>query len=114
MILQKHFRTQRRLEYTSNTFGPMFKGKPILTEVRELAGEWAPAADAADQDWYLNEPKAYEGARKKTGRTKWFDDAFKPVTVTACERVGDGGICGFVYFPCSEENGCTAVTNGAF
>ena len=72
-------------------------------------------APEVDQDWYINEPKAYEQARKKTWRTKWFEDAFKPVTVTACQKNdGEGAVCGFVYFPCSEENGCSAVTRGTF
>ena len=25
-----------------------------------------------------------------------------------------GTVCGFVYFPCNDENGCSAVTKGAF
>lgn len=108
-------RLQLATEFRSSTFGPMFQGRPILTEVRAVAGMWTPAP-AADQDWYLNEPKAYEQARKKTGRTKWFEDAYKPVTVTACQKNKDEGgtVCGFVYFPCSEENGCSAVTGGSF
>ena len=37
------------------------------------------------------------------------------VTVTACEKEkGQGTVCGFVYFPCNDENGCSAVTKGAF
>jgi len=101
--------------FSSPTFGPMYKGLPILTEVRQLEGSWWEEGPEADQSWYVNEPKAYEAARKKTGRTKWFDDAFKAVTVTACENNdGKGNTCGFVYFPCSDENGCTGVLNGAF
>ena len=47
--------------------------------------------------------------------SKWFEEAFKPVTVTACQKQADSGtVCGYVYFPCSEENGCSAVTKGAF
>lgn len=109
-------RLQLATEYSSSTFGPMYKGRPILTEIRPLTGDalWTPAPDA-DQDWYLTEPKAYEQARKKTGRAKWFEDAFKPVTVTACQKKdGEGAVCGFVYFPCSEENGCKDVTSGTF
>ena len=78
-------RLQRSTEYRSPTFGPMYEGRPILTEIRTLEGEWE-AAPAADQDWYKTDPKAYEKLRKKTGRTKWFEDAFKPVTVTACQN----------------------------
>ena len=106
-------RLQLSTEYRSSTFGPMFKGLPIQTQIKPLEGEWTLAADA-DQDWYVNEPKDYEVARKKTGRAKWFEDAFKPVTVTACENNGQGTVCGFVYFPCGEENGCKAVTGGSF
>lgn len=110
---------QRSTEYSSPTFGPMYKGRPILTEVRPLVADaaWEPAP-AEDQDWYLNEAKAFEKLRKKSGRTKWFEDAFKPVTVTACEKQAGGGgsgtVCGYVYFPCSNENGCSAVTKGEF
>ena len=84
------------------------------TEIKKSQGEWE-AAPEADQNWYINEAKPYEKARKKTGRTAWFEDAYKPVTVTACQKgQGEGTVCGFVYFPCSDVNGCTAVTNGAF
>ena len=112
-------RLQLSTEYRSPTFGPMYQGRPVLTEIKTLAGEWERGPEA-DQDWYLNDPKAYEQARKKTGRTKWFEDAFKPVTVTACQKQssdsGEGGgtVCGFVYFPCNDENGCKAVTSGSF
>jgi len=107
-------RLQRATEYSSSTFGPMYRGRPILTEVRPLAREWVPGP-SVDQDWYINEPEAYERAGKKTGRTKWLDDAYKPVTVTACQKnAGEGAVCGFVYFPCSDENGCTDVIQGRF
>ena len=108
-------RLQLATQYTSSTFGPMYKGRPIQTEIRGLPDAAWEAAPDEDQAWYKSDPKAYEQARKKTGRTKWFEDAFKPVTVTACQRSEEGGsVCGFVYFPCSEENGCSAVTKGAF
>ena len=108
----------RSTRFSSPTFGPMYKGLPLQTEIRSLAGvEWVLGAEA-DQSWYLNEPKAYEAARKKTGRTKWFDDTYKPVTVTACQKNTENSVggttCGFVYFPCSDENGCTLVLNGSF
>lgn len=107
-------RLQLSTEFRSPTFGPMFQGRPILTEIRPLAAEWEPGLEE-DQDWYRNSEKAYEKARQKTGREKWFKDAYKPVTVTACEKnKGEGAVCGFVYFPCSEENGCTPVINGQF
>lgn len=102
--------------YSSPTFGPMFKGRPVVAEIKPLvaSAEWAAAPDA-DQGWYLKEPAAYEKAAKKSGRTAFFAEAFKPVTVTACQKEKEqGAVCGFVYFPCSEENGCTAVLNGKF
>lgn len=37
-------------------------------------------------------------------------DKCKPIKTTACE----GSVCDFVYFPCSEENGCLAIGNGNF
>lgn len=107
-------RLQRSTEYSSATFGPMFQGRPILTEIRAMKGEWE-AAPPEQQEYYKADPKGYEKLRKKTGRTKWFEDAFKPVTVTACQKKdGEGAVCGFVYFPCSEENGCKDVTSGTF
>ena len=108
---------QKATEFSSSTFGPMYKGLPLRTEIRPLLDSRWEAGPENDQGWYLNEPKAYEAARKKSGRTKWFDDAFKPVTVTACQKEDNkksGNVCGFVYFPCSDENGCTGVLNGAF
>ena len=108
----------RATRFSSATFGPMYKGLPPLTEVRAI-GQWE-GGPPEDQDWYLSEPKAYAALGKKSGRTKWLDEAFKPVTVTACQKqeagtsAAVGTVCGFVYFPCSEENGCTAVMNGAF
>ena len=110
-------RLQLSTEYRSPTFGPMFKGRPIVAEIRALAGEWVPAPE--QQDFYLNDAKVYEAARKKTGRAKWFEEEYKPVTVTACQKEKqdsgtEGTVCGFVYFPCNDENGCSAVTKGAF
>jgi len=110
------FLLQKSTEYNIDpTNPPMYKGRPVLTEVRPLVeAEWALGPDA-DQDWYTKEEKAYEKARKKTGRAKWFEDAFKPVTVTACQKTqGEGVVCGFVYFPCGDGNGCSVVTKGKF
>ena len=90
-------RLQKATEYSSPTFGPMYQGRPIVTEIRMVgAGEWVPAPEV-DQDWYINEPKAYEQSRKKTGRTKWFEDAFKPVTVTACQKEQGSGTVSVSY-----------------
>ena len=52
---------------------------------------------------------------KRSGRAKWFDDRYKPITTTECERQPEGGtICGYVYFPCTNENGCQAVMQGTW
>lgn len=113
---KSRFRLQKATEYKIDpTNPPMYKGRPILTEIRPLVeDEWALGPDV-DQDWYTKEEKAYEKARKKTGREKWFEDAFKPVTVTACQKnQGEGVVCGFVYFPCGDGNGCSSVTKGTF
>ena len=43
-------RLQRSTEYASPTFGPMYKGRPILTEVRLLTEEFTAApGDAQDR-----------------------------------------------------------------
>ena len=105
--------------YSSDTFGPMYRGQPLKAEIRPLASaEFQPGPDE-DQAWYTKDPKAFEAAKKKSGRTKWFEDAYKPVTVTACEKqeknsAKSSTVCGYVYFPCSDENGCTLVMNGGW
>lgn len=53
---------------------------------------------------------AFKKAWAASGRAKFFDDKFKPIKTTACE----GKVCGFVYFPCTPENGCSAVCNGSW
>lgn len=47
---------------------------------------------------------------KKSGRTKFFVDTYKPRTTTACAD----GVCGYVYFPCTAENGCQLVVSGTW
>jgi hypothetical protein len=92
---------------------------PILTEVRLVDG--ANAADAtfvedeAASGWFVREGKLYEKQRSKSGRAQWFDDTYKPIKTTACEAQSEGGtVCGFVYFPCTEENGCRGVLQGTW
>lgn len=104
----------------------LFRGRRIATEVRLLPApeasaarggaadgallpSWVPAPAAA-QCWYRAQPQAYAKARVDTGRDAWFDRTYRPVKTTAC----DGGVCGFVTFPCSDENGCLAVMNGSW
>ena len=63
--------------YTSPTFGPMFKGRPIQAEIRDVpdltVDGWI-AAPEADQGWYLKEAPAFEKAKKKSGRAAWFEE----------------------------------------
>ncbi|GMH95318.1 hypothetical protein TrVE_jg9077 [Triparma verrucosa] len=94
----------------------MYKGKSINTEVRELGGDFVWEVGPGDsQNWYKTDPNSFAKLLKKSGREKFFIEQFKPVTVTACEVQPSGGsVCGFVYFPCSEENGCSDVMKGAF
>mmetsp|Transcript_10400 Transcript_10400/g.30807 ORF Transcript_10400/g.30807 Transcript_10400/m.30807 type:complete len:281 (-) Transcript_10400:183-1025(-) len=93
--------------------------KPIATEVRRLDGwQWAEAPDEL-QGWYLSNEGAYKKLRLR--RDKFLQDTFKPYKTTECRQVDEsasggpkGVICGFVIFPCSDDNGCRAVTQGAY
>ena len=82
------------------------RNKPFQTQFRDVreAGEFI--VDDEKQDFYRREPAQFK--KMSESRAKFFTDAYKPVKTTACE----GSVCGFVYFPCSEENGCLAVVNG--
>ena len=95
----------------------LYKGEPIATEVRD-ARSLRFDADAELTGWYKREEKAYASGLKKSGRTAWFEDRYKPVKTTACEIVNEaefkGNVCGFVYFPCTDENGCRAVLQGTW
>ena len=42
--LTTHHSLRRSTEYRSPTFGPMFKGRPVLTEVRPLVADFEPAS----------------------------------------------------------------------
>ena len=57
---------------------------------------------------------AWEKARQKSGRAAWFEETYKPIRTTACETTKEGTICGYVYFPCTEENGCRPVLQGTW
>ena len=87
---------------------------------RLMARDSPKAAAARDSlgltsGWYARESKAYAKGLTKSGRAQWFEDAFKPVKTTACETLPEGGtVCGFVYFPCTDENGCRAVMQGTW
>jgi len=101
--------SRRRLEASD-----LFKGLAIETEVRAIdqgdasgSGLWTAAADS-EQDWYRRQPQAYEKLRAQSGRSGWFERTYRPITTTACAD----GVCGYVYFPCSDENGCTAIMQG--
>lgn len=86
-------------------------GFPIVTQVRDLPAGAQFVANDELTDWYTREAKAYEKQGKQ--RKQWFEDVYKPITVTACEKQEDQGtVCGFVYFPCTDENGCRGVTQG--
>jgi peptide methionine sulfoxide reductase MsrA len=99
---------------TDKTIQPMYGGMPVKTEIRRLNSEWVPGPEN-DQGWYLKDKKAYEKLQKKSGRAKFLAKAYQPVTTTACKRQKERGtICGYVLFPCNNENGCTKVVNGAF
>lgn len=87
----------------------------IVTEIRERDGSFAFEEDADATGWYTANKDAYNKALKKTGRSKFYAKTYDPVTVTACEKQSDGGtICGYVYFPCTEENGCKPVLQGTW
>ena len=88
----------------------LFKGRQVVAEIRQLNGwTFIPEAET-EQRWSITHKNAYEQGLKATGRAKWFEETYKPIKTTACE----GSVCGYVYFPCSDENGCTAVMRGSW
>ena len=95
-----------RLMEASGVYG---KDKPYVVEVLD-ASPRAFVADPAAQDFYKTSEKAYEKLLKKNGRGAFFEKAYRPITTTACESK----TCGYVYFPCSEANGCVAVVAGSW
>ena len=62
--------------------------------------------DENGQDFFKLQANAYN--KMAASRVKFFTDTYKPIKTTACE----GSVCGYVYFPCSEENGCLDIVNG--
>lgn len=100
--------SRKRLELSG-----LYKGRPLATEVRDV-GSLSFEPDDAASGWYLAEPNAWEKARQKSGRAAWFEETYKPIRTTACETTKEGTICGYVYFPCTEENGCRPVLQGTW
>ena len=69
------------------------KNKKFLTEILD-AQPFTPTPDDG-QDLYTADAKAYQKAIKKSGRAKFFEKTYEPITTTACEEK----TCGYVYFP---------------
>ena len=84
------------------------KNKKFLTEIAD-ARPFTPTPDDG-QDLYTADAKAYQKAIKKSGRAKFFEKTYEPITTTACEEK----TCGYVYFPCSAENGCMGIVSGTW
>ena len=84
------------------------KNKKFLTEILDVK-PFTPTPDDG-QDLYTADAKAYQKAIKKSGRAKFFEKTYEPITTTACEEK----TCGYVYFPCSAENGCMGIVSGTW
>ena len=69
------------------------KNKKFLTEILDEK-PFTPTPDDG-QDLYTADAKAYQKAIKKSGRAKFFEKTYEPITTTACEEK----TCGYVYFP---------------
>ena len=69
------------------------KSKKFLTEILDEK-PFTPTPDDG-QDLYTADAKAYQKAIKKSGRAKFFEKTYEPITTTACEEK----TCGYVYFP---------------
>ena len=82
------------------------KNKKFLTEILDEK-PFTPTPEDG-QDLYTADAKAYQKAIKKSGRAKFFEKTYEPITTTACEEK----TCGYVYFPCSAENGCMGIVSG--
>jgi peptide methionine sulfoxide reductase MsrA len=82
------------------------KNRRFLTEIAAVPS-FTPVPEDG-QNLYIEDAKAYEKVLKKSGRAKFFEQAYRPITTTACKEK----TCGYVYFPCSDENGCTGVVSG--
>ena len=93
----------RKVMESAEVYG---KNRKFLTEISDAQPFTPTPADG--QDLYPADAKAYEKAIKKSGRAKFFEKTYEPVTTTACEE----RTCGYVYFPCSAENGCMGIVSG--
>ena len=69
------------------------KNRKFLTEISD-AQPFTPTPEDG-QDLYTADAKAYQKAIKKSGRAKFFEKTYEPITTTACEEK----TCGYVYFP---------------
>ena len=85
----------------------------FVTEVQVVGGggdgDFVATPDEG-QDFAKKDPKAWSKLMAQSGREKFFADAYKPIKTTACE----GTVCGYVIFPCSQENGCQDVVSGTW
>uniref|UniRef100_A0A7S4E8F2 peptide-methionine (S)-S-oxide reductase n=1 Tax=Pelagomonas calceolata TaxID=35677 RepID=A0A7S4E8F2_9STRA len=93
----------RKVMESAEVYG---KNRKFLTEILDEK-PFTPTPEDG-QDLYTADAKAYEKAIKKSGRAKFFEKTYEPVTTTACEE----RTCGYVYFPCSAENGCMGIVSG--
>ena len=80
----------RKVMESAEVYG---KNRKFLTEILDEK-PFTPTPDDG-QDLYTADAKAYEKAVKKSGRAKFFEKTYEPVTTTACEE----RTCGYVYFP---------------
>ena len=95
----------RKVMESAEVYG---KNRKFLTEISD-AQSFTPTPEDG-QDLYTADAKAYEKAIKKSGRAKFFEKTYEPITTTACEEK----TCGYVYFPCSAENGCMGIVSGSW
>ena len=80
----------RKVMESAEVYG---KNRKFLTEILDEK-PFTPTPEDG-QDLYTADAKAYEKAIKKSGRAKFFEKTYEPVTTTACEE----RTCGYVYFP---------------
>ena len=124
----------RKVMESAEVYG---KNRKFLTEILDEK-PFTPTPEDG-QDLYTADARAYEKAIKKSGRARFFEKTYEPVTTTACEE----RTCGYVYFPflaasvlpsnaamaswewrrardhrrenprrCSAENGCMGIVSG--
>ena len=80
----------RKVMESAEVYG---KNRKFLTEILDEK-PFTPTPEDG-QDLYTTDAKAYEKAIKKSGRARFFEKTYEPVTTTACEE----RTCGYVYFP---------------